>query len=132
MEIDIEIRFPGGKRVDAAVNSFIVETDQSVDEGGQGAAPEPFDFFFVSIGTCAGLYASEFCKSRGLGTDGLKIGLRAERDEKTKLFDPIRIILSVPANFPQKYRKAIVRAVNMCTVKRHIEGNIRIETVIRD
>ena len=98
----------------------------------ESTAPEPFDFFFVSIAACAGIYALEFCTSRDLKTHGLKIRLVAEKDEGIKLFSPIRISLSLPDDFPDKYRKPIVRAVNMCTVKRHIESHISINTVIEN
>ncbi len=37
-------------------------TDQGVEHGGGGAAPEPFDLFLASLGTCAGLYALRFCQ----------------------------------------------------------------------
>jgi len=33
---------------------------------------------------------------------------------------------------PDKYRKAVARAVNMCTEKRHIEENIAFDTAIHD
>ena len=46
---DIRVSFPGGKRVDAAYDGMVVHTDQSVAHGGEGAAPEPFDLFFVDI-----------------------------------------------------------------------------------
>ena len=57
MGVDIDVQFPGGKRVDATFKEFVVATDQPRAEGGQGSAPEPFDYFFVAIATCAGIYA---------------------------------------------------------------------------
>ena len=132
MSIHIEVGFPGGKRVDAGFKKFSVKTDQCKEEGGEGSAPEPFDYFFVSIATCAGIYALAFCEHRRLPTDGLKIQLTAERDERTKLFDPINIGLTLPRSFPDKYRDAIKRTINQCTVKRHIEASLTFNTYIED
>src|SRR5690242_6208835 len=53
---DIEVSFPGGKRVDARVGSFVVHTDQPADQGGEGGAVSPFDLFLASLATCAGIY----------------------------------------------------------------------------
>ena len=116
----IEVTFPGGKRVDAHYDGRTVRTDQSVKNGGEGSAPEPFDLFFVSMATCVGIYALEFCTTRDLNTEGLEVHLEADRDEERKLFSPIRILLTLPREFPDKYQSAILRAANLCTVKKHI------------
>jgi len=117
---DIIVTFPGGKRVNANYDGRTVETDQSVKNGGEGSAPEPFDLFFVSMATCVGIYVLEFCNSRKLNTEGLGVNLKAERDPEKKLFTPIRIEVALPKEFPEKYQKAILRTANLCTVKKHI------------
>jgi ribosomal protein S12 methylthiotransferase accessory factor len=117
---DIRVSFPGGKRVDAQYDGFVVHTDQSVAHGGAGSAPEPFDLFFVSLATCVGIYALEFCNTRGLNTDGLGVRLQSERDAEQKRYPDVRITITLPAAFPEKYRSAIVRAADLCTVKKHI------------
>ncbi|MEE9167995.1 MAG: hypothetical protein V3U24_11125 [Candidatus Neomarinimicrobiota bacterium] len=56
----MKIFFPGGKRVFADYKRFIHKTDQAVESGGEGTAPQSFDLFPVSLGTCAGSYTLEF------------------------------------------------------------------------
>jgi putative redox protein len=36
--MDMRVSFPGGKRVDAEYKGFTINTDQSVKNGGEGAA----------------------------------------------------------------------------------------------
>ena len=122
MNKEFSVTFPGGKRVDAHYNGFSVQTDQSVKNGGEASAPEPFDLFFVSLATCAGIYVLEFCQARDIATEGLAVNLHAERDEEKRLFTPIGIDITLPADFPEKYRKAILKTANLCTVKKHIIG----------
>ena len=117
---DITVNFPGGKRVDAHYDGRTVWTDQSPRNGGEGSAPEPFDLFFVSNATCVGIYVLEFCNTRKLNTEGLGVRLRAERDPEKKLYSPIRIEISLPSSFPEKYRNAILKTAGLCTVKKHI------------
>ena len=118
--MDMEIRFPGGKRVDASYEGFNILTDQAVNEGGEGSAPEPFHLFLASLGTCAGIYVVSFCQERGIDTAGLKMGLTFIKDEKTHLVKKVNMQISLPPGFPAKYKKAVVKAAELCTVKRNI------------
>ena len=116
----MEITFPGGMAVDGHYRGFTIPTDQPVHAGGNGAAPSPFDLFLASIGTCAGLFALRFCQQRELDTSGLAVTLVGERAEEHGLVSLLRVEIRLPEAFPAKYRQAIVRAVEQCTVKRHI------------
>jgi len=117
---DITVIFPGGKRVDAHYGGRTVQTDQSVNNGGEGSAPEPFDLFFVSMATCVGIYVLEFCTTRELDTEGLGVHLHSELDPEEKRYPKISIDITLPSDFPEKYRKAVWRTANLCTVKKHI------------
>ena len=116
--MEMQIDFPGGKRVTSTYKGFTVETDQPQSEGGNGSAPEPYDLFLSSVGTCAGVYIVYFCESRGIPTDDLSMTLSFERNEKSHLMEKIAIAVHLPPEFPKKYRKAVIRAAEMCTVKR--------------
>ncbi len=119
--MDIQVRFPGGKHVDATFAGFTVHTDQSAAHGGDGSAPEPFDLFLASLATCAGAYALGFCQARGLSTDGLSIVQRDQRDADGKLTS-IEVELTLPPGFPEKYRAAIQRTVEGCKVKKTLQA----------
>ena len=106
--------------MEAAFDGFKVRTDQPRTAGGGGSAPSPFELFLASIGTCAGYYALRFCQQRELPTGGLALRLTTERDPEKKGLSRIRIEVDLPPDFPEKYREAILRAVDQCTVKRHI------------
>ena len=116
----MEIRFPGGLEVEAIHGGFTISTDQPVLQGGAGSAPTPFDLFLASIGTCAGLYALKFCEQRNLDTEGLSVELTTVKDADGKRLAEIRIEVTLPPSFPEKYREALLRAVDQCKVKRHI------------
>ena len=53
--MEMRIRFPGNKKVNADFDGFSLATDQPIEAGGDGSAPAPFDLFLASIGTCAGI-----------------------------------------------------------------------------
>ena len=118
--MEMKISFPGGSRVDADFNGFKVPTDQALESGEPGSAPEPYDLFVASLGTCAGIYALSFCQERGLSTEGLAIEVIAEKNDKSGLFTRIEMEISLPADFPKRYHKAICRTAGLCTVKRSL------------
>jgi putative redox protein len=126
----IDVKFEGGKKVSALVKGFMVRTDQDLNSGGEGSAPDPFTYFLSSIATCAGIYAKSFCDQRQLSTNEVRMQMETKWDQELKLVTEIRISIHVPAEFPVKYENALVNAVGLCTVKRHLLEKIRIEVVI--
>jgi putative redox protein len=116
----IQVSFPGGVRVDAGYKGFVIQTDQPTYEGGTGAAPTPFDLFLASLATCAGSFVLVFCQERQIPTQGLALSLRTEKNPETKMISRISIEIMLPPGFPVKYKTAVVKAADQCTVKRHI------------
>ncbi len=128
---EIRIIFGGGLKIDAEYKGFRVQTDQPVREGGGGTAPSPFDYFLVSIAACAGFYALEFCQARKIPTDQLGVTMTTERGEVSKMIEKVRIMVDLPPGFPEKYRAPIVKAIDHCTVKAHIQRPPQFEVVTR-
>jgi putative redox protein len=118
--MSMEVRVPGGLKVEAVYRGNVIPTDQPEHAGGEGTAPAPFDLFLASIATCAGLYALIFCQQRGLSTEGLGLTMEMVRDPERHRIGRIELRLQLPEGFPEKYRQAIVRAMDQCAVKRHM------------
>lgn len=121
----------GGKKVNAEYRGFTIETDQSERNGGEGSAPEPFSLFLASIGTCAGIYVFSFCQQRGIPTEGVRIVQNHHRKEEGAGIGKISIDIEVPEDFPEKYRDALVKAANLCAVKKHIQDPPVFEVVTK-
>lgn len=111
------VDFPGGSRVDAHFDNFDVATDQPP----AASAPMPFDLFLASIATCAGIYVLGFCQKRGLPTEGMRLVQRTHSDPATGMVDQIDIEIHLPPTFPEKYRDSLIRAAELCKVKKHLE-----------
>jgi ribosomal protein S12 methylthiotransferase accessory factor len=131
--MNMTISFPGGARVDAQFGPHTVRTDQPAQGGGGDSAPTPFALFLASLGTCAGIYVLNFCKQRGLPTEGIRLSQRADRDPVTGLVGVVAMEIAVPPDFPEKYHSSLVRAAEQCTVKKHLERppSFEVKTVVR-
>lgn len=120
MEKTINVSFPGNLVVEAESGAFTIRTDQPVKSGGDNSAPSPSDLFLVSIATCAGFFALRFCQERKIDTSTMSLNMGYDWNKETKRYGTFSIELKLPEGFPDKYRKAIVRAMDQCAVKRHI------------
>ena len=118
--MSMKINFPGGVKVAAELDGFEVLSDQPERNGGDSSAPSPYDLFLASLGTCAGFFALRFCQQRELSTEGLGLTLDLERNTETKRLDKIIMDIQLPDGFPDKYKKAIIRATEECAVKKVI------------
>ncbi len=121
--MEIKITFPGGKKVNAEFGGIVIPTDQSVGDGGENSAPSPFIYFLASLGTCAGIYVLSFCQQRDIATEGMSLSQRMEFgvDESGKRrLSRVTLDIMLPSGFPEKYRNAVVKTAELCTVKKVI------------
>ena len=120
MTTEIEVTFPGNLKVEATVGSFTVVTDQPEKSGGDNSAPSPTELFLTSIATCSGYFALKFCRTRNIDTTNMRLKMGYSWDRDQRRYPKMSIQLELPENFPDKYRNAIVKAMDQCVVKQHI------------
>ncbi|HEU4382558.1 MAG TPA: OsmC family protein [Anaeromyxobacteraceae bacterium] len=123
---EILVTLPGGRRVDARVGAHVVRTDQPRESGGEDTAASPFEYFLASIGTCAGIFVQGFCQKRGLPFERIRILERPSYAADGTLTG-VDLDIQVPADFPEKYREALVRVADQCSVKKAIAAQPRFQ-----
>lgn len=116
----MEITFDGGKVITAHIHGHDIKTDQPVNQGGENSAPSPFELFLASIGTCAGIYVKVFCDNRKIPSDKIRLIQTAEYDRETGLPVSIKIDIKLPSDFPEMYKGAVIKAAELCKVKKTI------------
>ncbi len=117
---EIPVKFGEGLKVSAEIKGFVIETDQPLRDGGGGTFPAPFDLFLASLATCAGFYVLAFCRERRIPMDGIALKMAVEKGEASRMIDKITFTVDLPSSFPEKYKFALVKAIDHCTVKAHI------------
>lgn len=120
-----KVSFPGNKKVDVAFKNFEIKTDQSIKNGGDESAPEPFGVFLSSVAACAGIYAKSFCDTRSLPTDGMQLFMDVSFKKGQAYMEEITIRLQVHPDFPEKYIKPIIKAMEGCAVKNQLHPDIK-------
>jgi len=119
--MQMEITFPGNRKIDAHFRGFTVQTDQPQTGGGDNTAPMPFELFLASIGTCAGIYIKGFCLKRNIPTDNIKVMLDTEPGPEPGLLGKISLDIQVPEVFPKQYELALINVANLCSVKKNMQ-----------
>jgi ribosomal protein S12 methylthiotransferase accessory factor len=128
--MDIEVTFPGGKKVDASFGGHVVKTDQALSHGGGGTAPEPFELFLASLATCAGIYVLGFCQAREISTEGIKLVQHHRFDDASHRLERVELEIVLPASFPEKYRSSVARAAEGCKVKKALTSPPEVVVVV--
>jgi putative redox protein len=116
--MDIEVFFEDGAKVNARIGKHLVRTDQKERSGGGDTAPAPFDYFLVSLATCAGIYVKIFCDKRGIDSSNIIIHQYHRNDPETRKLKGIEIEIVLPDEFPEKYKEAVLKAADQCAVKK--------------
>jgi len=131
METKFEITFADNKKVDAHFRGFTVNSDQSLSGGGENTAPSPFELFLASIGMCAGFYVVSFCQSRSISTDNIKMTQTVIRNDTTHKVERINIDINLPLDFPEKYKDAVIKAAQSCSVKKFLDAPPEIKIAVK-
>lgn len=128
--MDVDIEFLGGKKLKAVFGDYDLLSDQKKEDGGDGNAPDPFEYFLASTALCAGHYINLFCQARKISTDGIKIKQIDLKDETDQYKRTFRLHVGLPSDFPNKYKNALIKAAEGCTVKHVIQTGPEFEIVL--
>ena len=120
--MDMTFTLGPGARVDGQAGPFTIATDQPPD----ASAPTPFTLFLASIGACAAFYVQAFCRKRGIPVDGINV-IQRNVAGPSGLVERVHLTVELPPDFPERYRDAVIRAAEQCTVKKHLEHPPRID-----
>jgi putative redox protein len=113
--MNTSIRYVGGSRFESLVRGHRIVTDQPVNSGGKDAGPTPPELLLASLGTCAGHYAAEYLRARGLSAEGLALQVFADTGAKPAHLSFFRVEVTIP-DLSRKDREGLLKAVKSCLV----------------
>jgi uncharacterized OsmC-like protein len=112
----ITVTWDGGVRFTADVRGHTVSVDQPPQAGGADTAPMPLELLPTSLGTCVALFVQQFLVTRGLDATGLTVVVTAAGATNPHRLGRFDVEVRIPGGVPEKYREAVVRAAETCTV----------------
>jgi putative redox protein len=93
-----------------------VAVDQPQQAGGQDSAPMPLELVPTGLGTCVALFVQQFLVTRGLDATGLTVEVQTLGAANPHRIGRFEVAVKIPGGVPEKYREAVKRAAEGCTV----------------
>jgi len=105
----------GGLKFAAQMREHRLVVDQPAGAGaGENAGPMPIELLGAALGTCVALYVQQFCASRGLPYEGMRVELQqwgAQNPSRIGRFE-VKVILPEPV--PPQYAEMLERVARSC------------------
>ncbi|MDZ4802249.1 MAG: OsmC family protein [Bryobacteraceae bacterium] len=105
-EVQFEVRARGHKLL----------CDQPASGGGFDEGMTPPELMLASLASCAGYYAAEYLKSRGIVATGTVVRVTAEKAKAPARLDDFQIEVDVPLDLSDSDQQGMERAVHKCLV----------------
>lgn len=110
----IIVTHEGGVQFAAQVREHRILVDQPVRGGGENAAPAPIELLGVSLGTCVALYVQQFCQSRGLAHDGMRVEVQQYGAPNPNRIGNFEVKVVLPAGLPVEHTEMLERVARSC------------------
>jgi len=112
----VNVTWDGGVRFTADIRGHKVRVDQPRQGGGEDTAPGPLELLPAALGTCVAYFVQQFLVTRGVDPTGLEVAVGVAGAPNPHRIGRFEVHLRVPAGMPERYREAVVRAAETCTV----------------
>ena len=112
--VPITVTHDGGLRFAAQIRSHRVVTDQSVRAGGEDSAPSPIELISAALGGCVALYVHQFCESRRLPHDGMRIEVMPHNATSPNRIAELTVTVRLPTGLPSHTMEMLERVVRSC------------------
>ena len=119
--MEVSASFLKGAKFKVASRGHEVICDQPEDNGGEDAGMTPPEFLLASLATCAGYYAAQYLKTRGISAEGLSVKVVAEKAAQPARLGAFQIDVTVP-EIEERHHAALLRAVKGCLVHNTLLG----------
>jgi uncharacterized OsmC-like protein len=110
----IVVTHEDGLRFAAQVRSHRVVVDQPERAGGQDAGPTPLELLAVSLGSCVALYVRQFCHSRGLSYEGMRVEVDSVGAAAPHRIAELIVRVRLPIELPPHLHTLLERAATSC------------------
>jgi len=112
----ITVTWDGGVRFTADIRGHKVAVDQPRQAGGEDSAPMPLELLPTALGTCVAFFVQQFLTTRGLDATGMEVQVFSAGAANPHRIGLLEVTVAVPNGVPERYREAVRRAAETCTV----------------
>jgi uncharacterized OsmC-like protein len=114
--MEVTVEHLGAMQFAIKAGQHSIVSDQPTENGGFDEGMTPLELFLSSLGSCAGFYAAQYLRKKGLATEGTVVRVFADKAKNPARLDNFKIEVDVPAAVDEEHRKGVEEAVHHCPV----------------
>ena len=105
-------------RHEIRIGSHTLAADGTVEEGGDGSAPSPHDFYDAALGACKALTVLWYAKRKGIPVEDIEV--RVERDSTQERAGTYRLDakLRLGGQLSEAQRQELLSVASKCPIHR--------------
>jgi len=105
-----------GLRFAAQIREHRLITDQPTHAGGEDTGPSPMELVSAALGSCVALYVHQFCVSRNLPHDGMRIEVTPRNVANPNRIGHLSVAVFLPGTLSPHTMEMLERVVRSCPV----------------
>ena len=129
--MEVTVEHLGGMQFEIRARQHRIASDQPVESGGFDEGMTPPELLLASLGSCAGFYATQYLRKRGLSQEGTVVRVFAAKAANPPRIGGFRIEVEVPSEMSEEHRAGIEEAVRHCLIHNTLLNPPRISLEVK-
>jgi len=126
----IIVSHEGALRFAAQIGPHRIIVDQPKRSGGEDGGPSPVELLGASLGTCVAFYVQQFCHSRGLAYDGLRVEVEQEGARNPSRVGQFAVRVILPGQLSRPHWEMLERVARSCPAHNTLTAGAEVTVVI--
>src|SRR5215468_10394142 len=114
--MEVTVEHLGAVQFEIRARQHTIACDQPEQNGGFDEGMTPPELMLASLGSCAGYYAAQYLRKKGLASKGTSVRVTADKATGPARLDNFRIEVDLPVACGEEHRKGVEESVHKCLI----------------
>lgn len=114
--MEVQVTHLGNVRFNVQARNHSLLCDQPAENKGEDTGMTPPELMLASLASCAGYYAVEYLKTRGLAETGVRVTVAAEKLKSPARLGDFTIRVHCPVALSEEQTLGLTRSVEHCLI----------------
>lgn len=130
--MEVIVEHLGAVQFKIQARQHTITSDQSEMNGGHDEGMTPPELMLASLGSCAGYYAAQYLRKKGLAREGTRVRVTANKVAGSARLENFKIEVSLPIACGAEHKKGVEDAVHHCLIHNTLLNPPTITIAIED
>lgn len=114
--MEITVEHLGAVQFEIRARQHTIACDQPETSGGFDEGMTPPELMLASLGSCAGYYAAQYLRKKGLAREGTRVRVTADKVAGPARLENFKIEISLPVSIGAEHCKGVEESVHHCLI----------------